>query len=61
MSQVWGGVGKAVLKFWTLLITCGALNGDYKVFGNRDLAIMKDCHWKIVAFNLENIVCKEDA
>lgn len=40
------------------MVTCGEFNGDYKVFGNKDLVIMKDYNWKILAINLQNIVCK---
>lgn len=50
--------GKTVVKFQTLLVTCGAFNGDYKLFGNKDLVIMEDFNWKIIAINLKNIVCK---
>ena len=50
--------GKTVVKFQTLLVTCGAFNGDYKLFGTKDLVIMEDFNWKIIAINLKNIVCK---
>lgn len=50
--------GKTVVKFQTLLVTCGAFNGDYKLFRNKDLVIMQDFNWKIIAINLKNIVCK---
>ena len=40
-------------------MTCGEFNGDYTVFGNKDLTIMKDYNWKILAINLlQNIVSK---
>lgn len=50
--------GETVVKFQTLLVTCGAFNGDYKLFRNKDLVIMEDFNWKIIAINLKNIVCK---
>lgn len=54
----WFSWGKTVVTFWACLITYEAFNGDYTIFGNRDLGIMEEYNWGIVAISLENTVCE---
>lgn len=54
---MWGW-GETIVTFWTCLVTCEALNRHYKIFGEKDLAIMKYYNWGIIAINLESIVCE---
>lgn len=50
--------GKIIVKFWIFIVTGAAFNGDYKIFGNKDLAIMEGYNLGTVAITLEDIVCK---
>lgn len=50
--------GKIIVKFWIFIVIGVVFNGDYKIFGNKDLVIMEGYNLGIVVIILEDIVCK---